>query len=120
MPRLLVAGAPPMHPLPSFRSQALASLLVLALSACGGSSSSSSISPAEVGVLQENPASGGLFFVDAHQRGQARDLHLADTYWARLVDVHDVDAGGAPSAQPLLSDVPVRPDVESDGADFAL
>ncbi|NOT31223.1 MAG: Ig-like domain-containing protein, partial [Planctomycetes bacterium] len=107
-----------MQPLPPFRAQALVSLFALALGACGGSSSSDFISTTDVGQLLPNPE-GGLFFVDLHQNGRARSLRLAETSWARLVDVYDIDANGERGAEPLLVDVPVRPDLV-DGSDHAL
>jgi hypothetical protein len=104
----------------SARAQVLVPLLAIALGACGGSSGSpDGAAPHEVGQLLENEH-GGLFFVDEHQEGQARALRLAASAWARLVDVHDVDAAGTPSVEPLMRDVPVRPDLASDPRDFAL
>ncbi len=110
-----------MHPLPGSRARAHAVSIVLALTlvACGGSGSSAALPPSDVGELQETPQ-GALFFVDPHASGRARSLRLAETAWARLVDVYDRDAGGVRGAAPLLSDLPVRPEVVSDGADYTL
>jgi hypothetical protein len=108
------------QPQRSARAQVLVPLLAIALGACGGSSGSSGgAAPHEVGQLLQNEH-GGLFFVDEHQEGQARALRLVASAWARLVDVHDVDAAGTPSVEPLMRDVPVRPDLASDARDFAL
>jgi hypothetical protein len=103
----------------SIRVRALVPALALVLGACGGTSSSSLPPTSNAGALLEGPA-GGLFFVDPHQSGQARSPRLAETAWGRLVNVHDADAGGVRGLQPVLVDVPVHPDLVSDGLDFAL
>lgn len=112
-----------MHRHPSSGTRAFVALLVaslcMSLCACGGSGSTALAPTSDVGRLLEKPG-GGLYYVDEHQRGQARAPRLAETSWGRMVDVHDVDASGEPSPEPLLIDLLVRPDVRSDGNDFAL
>ena len=87
------------------------------LGACGGSSGSALVSDPDVGLLSQRPG-GGLFFVDENRGGQAGALGLAQTLWARLVDVHDSDAFGVRGAVPLIRAAPIRPDLGSDGVDY--
>ena len=41
---------------------------------------------------------GGTFFLDPHKGGSRASLRLTETWWGRLVDVHDSDDQGTPSA----------------------
>jgi hypothetical protein len=105
--------------MPSTLSARLVFAFLLAaswLGACGGSSGGIVLDDT-IGTLEQRP-DGRLFFVDENQRGAGGGFRLADAYWARLVDIHDVDGSGARSAQPLMRRAPVRPDVVSDGADY--
>lgn len=110
-----------MQRLPARSVHVLVSVLfsVLFLGACGGSSSGGLVPTSDLGALLETPA-GGLFFVDSHQNGEARAPRLAETLWGRLVNVHDLEPGGVRGLEPELVDVPVRPDLQSDGIDFEL
>jgi len=89
------------------------------LGACGGSSGGTLGTDPDVGLLSQRP-DGGPFFVDENRGGQGASLGLAQTLWARLVDVHDSDAAGVRSAAPLIRGAPVRPDLGSDGLDYRL
>lgn len=92
-----------------------------ALVACnsgGGSSEERSDGP--VGAIVARPDGTGRFIVDRHQLGEASRLKLLETFWGRLVDVHDVDAQGTPSATPLFRDFVVREELQSDGSDYLL
>jgi hypothetical protein len=68
----------------------------------------------EEGTLVAKPG-GGFFIADPHFGGRATRVRLLEVGWGRLVDVHDVDAEGRPSATPVLRDVVVGEDVLSDG-----
>jgi hypothetical protein len=63
---------------------------------------------------------GGTFFVDPNHGGAATRLYLAELFWARLVDVHDVDDAGRARAEPVFRDFAVRQDVQSDGGNYRL
>ncbi len=63
---------------------------------------------------------GGTFFVDPHQSGAGATLHLSETRWGRLVDVHDVDAAGAVRSEPRFRDFVIEPGLVSDGVDYTL
>lgn len=92
-------------------------VLVLA-SACGsgGGGSSANVVGAEV----EKPDGSGTFFVDPNRGGGATRLHLTQMFWARLVDVHDIDAQGNPSLEPVFRDFTVNENVQSDGTNYLL
>jgi len=102
----------------SLRAQALALALGSALCACGGGSSSAggtfTVDEGRL-VLGDD----GLFFVDANRSGRGASLRLEEVSWARLVDLYDVDAGGARSARPIQRDLPVDPNLQ-DGVDYRL
>lgn len=63
---------------------------------------------------------GGTFFVDPHQSGNGAVLHVAETFWGRLVDVYDVDDSGVPAAAPRFRDFVVNDQVASDGVYLTL
>ncbi|MEM7307734.1 MAG: Ig-like domain-containing protein [Planctomycetota bacterium] len=63
---------------------------------------------------------GGTFFNEQHEGGEASALHLLEAVWGRLVDVHDVDAAGQPSAAPVFRDLVIEEGVQSDGQAYTL
>jgi hypothetical protein len=97
----------------------VAALLGAFLFACGGGGAGGPGPAPPVGELVPKPG-GGLFMVDPHQGGNARDLRLVEVVWGRLVDVHDVDQAGEPGIVPILRDVVVGENVLSDGASYEL
>ncbi len=72
-----------------------------------------------VGSLLEMPG-GGFYVVDPHQGGSATRLKLAETLWGRVVDVHDVDAQGNVSLDPVLRDFVIDENVQTNATDFRL
>jgi hypothetical protein len=108
------------HPRRGATAAAVTAALGLALGACGGGGGSSGGGASvAAGTLAERPDGSGPFFVEAH-RGGANQLRLIETTWGRLVDVHDVDAGGEANPQPVLRDLVVGENVRSDGVDYRL
>jgi hypothetical protein len=65
-------------------------------------------------------ADGTIFIGDPHQGGTASRLRLVEMFWARLVDVHDVDANGTPSIAPIFRDFAINEAVQTDGDRFLL
>ncbi|MCI0635760.1 MAG: Ig-like domain-containing protein [Actinobacteria bacterium] len=64
---------------------------------------------------------GGTYFVDPNQGGESTRLHLAEVFWARLVDIHDIDAvTGEPNPQPVFRDFPIGEDIQTDGQVYLL
>jgi len=100
------------------RRAALLSLALLLPLGCGGGGGGGS-SVGAVGQELAKPG-GGLFFVDENRAGGSTRLHLAEMFWARLVDVHDVDASGQPSPGPLFRDFPISESVQTDAFDYQL
>ena len=99
------------------RRELLAALVVLLASCGGGGGDPGPIhGEGEIGTKTD----GSLFIADAHRGGNARQLHLAEIAWGRLVDVHDVDATGQPSVRPLFEDLVVNEIVVSDSIDYEL
>ena len=91
----------------------VATLSLVLVAACGGTSASSS-SGAAPGTLADNPNTGGKFIVDAHKNGDGSTLSLSAVRWGRLVDLYDVDpVSGEPSTEPVFRDLLVDPAVES-------
>lgn len=72
-----------------------------------------------VGLELEKP-DGSVYISDPHQGGTASRLRLVEMFWARLVDVHDVDANGNPSTAPIFRDFAINEAVQSDGDKFTL
>jgi len=100
------------------RSACLGWLAVCAAACSGRGSPDPGFSPSE-GTLVAKPG-GGFFLADTHFGGRASRLRLLEIGWGRLVDVHDVDAQGRPSATPVLRDVVIGEGVLSDGATMTL
>ncbi|MSR60814.1 MAG: hypothetical protein EXS08_00010 [Planctomycetes bacterium] len=100
------------------RRVALLFLALLLPLGCGGGGGGGSAVGA-VGQELTKPG-GGLFFVDPNVSGGSTRLHLAEMFWARLVDVHDQDAHGQPSPAPLYRDFPIGESVQTDAFDYLL
>ncbi|NOT32085.1 MAG: Ig-like domain-containing protein [Planctomycetes bacterium] len=63
---------------------------------------------------------GGTYFVDQNSAGRASRLHLAEVFWARLVDIHDVDSFRRVNPQPRFRDFTISESVQSDGNNYVL
>ncbi|NOT31425.1 MAG: hypothetical protein HOP15_13340 [Planctomycetes bacterium] len=100
----------------------------LLIAACGKAGSPSAAGPTGMAVsaTQNAPGKelpkpgGGTFFLDPNQAGSASALHVAEMFWGRLVDVHDVKASGAENPEPCFRDFVVNPGVLSSGVDYTL
>ncbi len=103
----------------SRRTLFLASIAASFLAACGGGSGSSGGQSGIEGEELPKPG-GGTFFVDENSSGTTTRLHLAEMFWGRLVNIHDVDALGTPSQLPVFRDFVINQDIQSDGADYLL
>ncbi len=97
----------------------LGAVPVLLIGACGGGAGSSGGQSGIIGEELPKPG-GGTFFVDQNSSGGSTRLRLADVTYGRLVDVHDVDASGTPSTNPVFRDFVISEDVQSDGANYLL
>lgn len=112
----------------------LSTLLVAGLAgACGGSSRGGGQSgiPGEERSKPDEDGDGfpdGLFFVDPNQSGRASRLHIAPSdpdispglFWARLVDVHEIDAAGEVVTEPVFRDFAIEEDIQTDGTSYRL
>jgi hypothetical protein len=63
---------------------------------------------------------GGTYFVDPNRGGSSSRVHLAEAFWARLVDVHDVDALRRVNPVPRFRDFAINENVQSDGSGYRL
>jgi hypothetical protein len=95
------------------------SFIPLALLAAAGPALAA---PQSVGDLLRAPGSetGGWFHLDANQGGDAATWQVRRTFYGRLVDVHALDARGAPTAEPVMRDLVIHPEIASDGIDYLL
>lgn len=96
----------------------LASALLLGAAGCskGGGGTAQNIPGQEI----VKPDGSGTFFVDPNQGGGASRLHLSQMFWARVVDVHDIDAQGRTSLQPAFRDFTINENIQSDGTNYRL
>lgn len=100
----------------------------LLIAACGKAGSPSAAGPTGTAIPTTRSApgeelpkpGGGTFFLDPNQSGSSSALHVAEMFWGRLVDVHDVNASGAENPEPCFRDFVVNPGVLSDGVDYTL
>ena len=95
-PRLPALSAP--RPSRGLGGALLAALLVAACNSGGGGGRDQ---VGRTGQRIPNPA-GGTFFVDQNQGGNASRLGIAEMFWGRLVDIHDVDANGEVDPVPVF------------------
>jgi hypothetical protein len=92
---------------------------VLALHSGCGSGSGGGAAPGLPGQELAKPG-GGTFFVDPNQGGRATRLHLSELFWARLVEVHDVDAQGRVNVVPIFPDFAINENIQSDASNYRL
>jgi hypothetical protein len=95
-------------------------LALLSLASCGGGGGGGG--GAGAGIIGEELAKpgGGTFFVDPNRGGSTTRLHLAEMYWGRLVDIHDVDANGLANPEPVFRDFVIGENAVSDGGNYLL
>lgn len=89
------------------------------VSACGAGGGGGGSAPGIPGQELDKPG-GGTYFVDPNQGGSATRLHLAEMFWARLVDIHDVDAQGQVDIVPIFRDFAVNENIQSDSSNYRL
>ncbi len=94
----------------------VAALLCACSSGGGGGGGSSGIPGQELA----KPGSDETFFVDFNQSGNATRLHLAEVFWARIVDVHDIDDQGRVNAEPIFRDFTINETIQSDASNYRL
>lgn len=97
----------------------LAPLGLLLLGGCGGGGGGGAGSVGVPGQELAKPG-GGTYFVDPNRGGTSSRLHLAEIFWARLVDVYDIDAQRQVSSQPRFRDFAINENVQSDGNSYRL
>jgi len=97
-----------------------ASLMLGFLVGCGGSSGGGGGGSAAAAGDEVAKPGGGTFFVDVNQGGSASQLRIVEMFWARLVDVHDVDANGDTNVRPVFADFPINENIQSDGDNYLL
>ena len=107
---------------PRYGARAVALVVALALSACGGSDGGGpllnepgSVASFSVGDPLRSPS--GSFYVDASEGGFAQEVRLIGVRWGRLVDVYGL-SGGEPV--PMQLDFPIGGALASDGTDYEL
>jgi hypothetical protein len=96
-----------------------AALLLAALAAgCGGGGGGGGQSgiPGQEGTKE----SGESFIIDENQSGSGANVHLAETLWGRLVDVHQIDALGNRVDPPVFRDFVIHPNILTDNVRFVL
>ena len=128
---------PPSFVLRARRVPVTFALCAALVAACGSGSSGGASDPVARGTPTSRPGAGGrsgfaapgdelekpgggTFFLDPHQGGSAATLHLAETFWGRLVDVYDTDAAGVENPEPRFRDLVIRSNVVSDGLNYTL
>jgi hypothetical protein len=89
------------------------------LAACGSGGGSGGGVSSSVGDEVAKPG-GGTFFVDPNQGGGATRLGIAEMFWARLVDVHDIEANGVIRLDPVFRDFAINENIQSDGTNYLL
>jgi hypothetical protein len=63
---------------------------------------------------------GSSYFYDTNRGGRSSRVHLVEMFWARLVDVHDVDASGNASLEPIFADFTINENIQTDGTNYRL
>lgn len=94
-------------------------LLGLLLVACGGGGGGGSGFVGTPGTEFPKPG-GGTFFLDAHGGGSRSRIHLLESTWGRLVDVHGLDANGIPERLPAFRDLLIRESVQTLSGEYRL
>ncbi len=108
-----------------FDGRRLISVLVglaagLLVTGCGTGSSDSGGQAGVQGAEMAKPGSAERFFVDFNESGNTSRLLLVETFWARLVDIHDIDGSGNANPVPVFRDFAIGQDIDSDGANYRL
>src|SRR5262245_6179209 len=93
--------------------------IVLLAGACGSGAAGGGRSPGIAGQELEKTG-GGTLFVEPDHAGGARRVLLAEMFWARVVDVHDVDEEGRVRVEPAFRDFAIDASIQSDGRDYRL
>ena len=110
----------PMRRLPRLRLLLLCGALAF-VGGCGSGGGGGGNGPSGIpGQELLKPGGGGTFFVDFNQGGGASRLHLAEMFWARLVDVHDIDELGRVDAEPIFRDFTINENIQSDSSNYRL
>jgi hypothetical protein len=94
--------------------------LVACVSACGSGGGGGGQESTGVPGEELAKPGGGTFFVDFNQGGNATRLHLVEMFWARLVDVHDIDDLGGVDLEPVFRDFAISENIQSDGTNYRL
>ncbi len=61
-----------------------------------------------------------MYYVDPNSGGEVSRLRIAELFWGRLVDVHDVDAFGNLNAAPVFRDFVINENIQSDFSRYRL
>ncbi len=103
---------------------ATASLLTMVgwMTGCGAGGGGGGVGGGQSGIIGQEVAKpgGGSFFVDPNGSGSKSRLQLAEMFWGRLVDVHDIAANGSPTPQPIYRDFVINENVQTDGFNYRL
>ena len=110
---------PPLPTRPRHHRAVLSLLVSAGVASCSGGGGGGSATGGVVGQEVDKPG-GGTFFVDPHRGGSASRLHLAETVWGRLVDVHQLTESGTVDPLPVFREMIVRETVQSDGVNYRL
>ncbi len=90
------------------------------VAACGGGGGGGGSTPPGTPGTEVAKPGGGTFFLDAHHGGRTTRLHLVESAWGRVLDVHALLASGAADPLPAFRDMLVEETVQSDGVNFLL
>lgn len=91
------------------------------LSACNiGGGGETSEPQAPPGSFAEKPDGSGSYISEPAYAPDASRLGLAGLYWGRLVDLHDLEADGSTAVEPRFTDLVVRQELGTNGADYRL
>jgi hypothetical protein len=101
---------------------ALGLAALVALTGCGSGGGGGGAGGGQSGIVgaEEAKPGGGTFFVDPNGSGSKSRLQLAEMFWGRLVDVHDLAVDGSPNAQPIFRDLIINENVQTDGINYQL
>jgi len=102
---------------------ALISASLAAVALLGACNSGGGGSAQQIGVPgdeMDKPGEDGTFFVDPNEGGTASRIRIAEMFWGRLVDIHDVDATGKMNIFPIFRDFVINENTQTDGANYVL
>lgn len=119
-PSARVAGPSTRQTRPRLRGVAgwlIAGLFAACSSAGGGGGQAG-----EIGAEVSKPGGGGsTFFVDPNRSGSANRFEIAEMFWGRLVDVHDLDpVSGEVNRTPVFRDYVINEIIQDDGTNYDL